>query len=228
MGFFRVVNENEMDQEKLTQLWTPSPEEKITDGQKVIVPRDNIMLYIRDNKVCDVITEPGGYIYHSNIESDPAAAEYTALFDEYLTKYEGLFGEKELTFIQHSERITSTEQVRVLLSELAERAFPSEAPEPVPEQTPTTPEPVPLQESAPAYTPPPQPAPIPVQNAGAVWNCASCGTQNDRKFCKKCGAPRPQQTAVPVQNTGDSWFCTSCGTQNNRKFCKKCGTPRPF
>ena len=238
MGFFRVVNENEMDQEKLTQLWDFSKEAKISDGQKVIVPRNNIMLYIRDNKVMDVITEPGGYIYHSGIESDPAMTEYTAIFNEYLTEHPGAFGEKDLVFFYHNGKVTSAEQIRALLAEPDEKA-----PEPAPV-------PVPPQEPAPAYTPPPpQPAPIPVQNAGALWNCASCGTQNDRKFCKKCGAPRPQETAAPVSQPSASpapvyerpvsqpvtnspaktvsmWICGECGTINERSFCKNCGASR--
>ena len=238
MGFFRVVNENEMDQEKLTQLWDLSEEVKISDGQKVIVPRDNIMLYIRDNKVCDVITEPGGYIYHSNIEPDPAAAEYTAIFNEYLTEHPGAFGEKELVFFYHNGKITSAEQIRKLLAEPDEKA-PEPAPVPVPPQVP-----------APAYTPPPpQPAPIPVQNAGDVWFCIYCGTQNKRKFCKKCGALRPQEMAAPVSQPAASpapvyehpvsqpvtnspaktvsmWICGECGTKNERSFCKNCGASR--
>jgi len=50
--------------------------------------------------------------------------------------------------------------------------------------------------------------------ASDTWKC-SCGSQNDRNFCRMCGSARPVQ-----------WVCI-CGCTNKSKFCENCGAPNP-
>lgn len=50
------------------------------------------------------------------------------------------------------------------------------------------------------------------------WMC-SCGKENDRNFCTKCGSHRPIDM---------HWYCPNCGVQSFWKFCGNCGTPRPY
>lgn len=49
----------------------------------------------------------------------------------------------------------------------------------------------------------------------SAWTC-SCGTENEGKFCRECGAKKPE----------DGWIC-SCGTVNKGKFCTECGSKKP-
>lgn len=246
MGFFRVVNEDEMDQEKLKQIWNFSAEEKIFDGQKVIVYPGSIMLHMRDNQVIDVIAEPGGYVYHSNIEPDSAMAEYTALFNEYLTKYEGLFGENDLAFLDHAQEITSVEQVRSLLTELAERAFPSVKSEPEPSQYSIQPyesqsiESIvsqPEENPAPEYVLPDAPAIRTTANSTPktinMWICGECGTKNERSFCKNCGASRREDSEIYVPAPDPSAYVpkpsvsehkTAAPKMSGMWICGECGT----
>ena len=90
-------------------------------------------------------------------------------------------------------------------------------------QQPVQPQPMqgPMQQQVqqPVQQPAPQPVQAAVATGAAVWTC-ECGTQNEGKFCKNCGAKKPEPVAA------DSWTC-SCGTVNTGKFCMNCGTKKP-
>ena len=67
---------------------------------------------------------------------------------------------------------------------------------------------------------PPAAGQQPPQAAGAVINCAQCGSpvQAGAAFCSQCG----NKIEAPAQQAA---FCSKCGSQNNSDaaFCAKCG-----
>lgn len=80
----------------------------------------------------------------------------------------------------------------------------------------------PLPENAPAepvVQPKAQPVPtaVVVASVAQTWRCASCGSENEGKFCQNCGAGKPAPKAAA------GWTCF-CGTVNTGKFCSDCGT----
>ncbi len=63
--------------------------------------------------------------------------------------------------------------------------------------------------------------------AGAMWVCQNCGTQNGGKFCQGCGAPQPiNQVPQSVRCDKCGWM-SQPGTQPPR-FCPQCGDPIDF
>ncbi|MBR5336575.1 MAG: SPFH domain-containing protein [Lachnospiraceae bacterium] len=69
---------------------------------------------------------------------------------------------------------------------------------------------------------PQQQAPQQVEVPLNSWVCSACGTPNQGKFCKECGAKKPD--GVP------QYRCDKCGWEpadktNPPKFCPECGDP---
>ncbi len=69
---------------------------------------------------------------------------------------------------------------------------------------------------------PQQQAPVQQEVPLNSWICGSCGTANQGKFCKECGAKKPE--GVP------QYRCDKCGWEpadktKPPKFCPECGDP---
>lgn len=218
MGFLQVVNGNEMNAEKLARLWGNTAPSKIENGGRVIVRRNEILIQLGENGIADIITEAGGYIYHSEIEKNPDKEAYAEVFAEFAESHGGFFGNRELAVLSAPRGITSPEQLNRLLLELAGENVRSEE---------TSPSAEPLKDGK--------------------WIC-KCGTENDYNFCRSCGSPRlsdsevyiepkppyipasEPKTAPPVMplNSEEMWICGECGTKNKFSYCKNCGASRKF
>lgn len=202
MGFLQVVKGSEMDAEKLALIWGEPRSERIENGSKVIVRRNEVLIYIKNGKAAEVLLCAGGYIYHSDLESGADMKSYADVFDEVSQKHRNFFDGKETVILSISGGANSPARFGEALAELAESKSIREAP--------------------------PQ---------NGKWICSRCGTENEHRFCKKCGnshepdlkinvEPKPSYNPVP-KTEENLWICGRCGTKNNFRFCKNCGSPQP-
>ena len=65
------------------------------------------------------------------------------------------------------------------------------------------------------------------QPESAAWNCPSCGSANNSRFCQSCGTPQPAaQVSRVVRCDKCGW--TSQPGQPTPRFCPQCGDPVDF
>lgn len=225
MGFICVVRNDETDVAKLKKgVWpdayiysedTKEPE-KLTNGANVIVTPNSIAVQTKDGKLVDIITTPGGYLYHEN-------APVNERFEDYATFMQGmveLFMQEAgmeatgLAFIETDRQISSPEELHAWFMQFAQ---PEPTPEPVVAPAPTVAEqPVVKQVSVAS-------APQPVQNES--WECPACGTRNQFSFCKNCGKAKPGNGAGNKKDVVK--MCPNCSKDLSNyakiKFCPSCG-----
>lgn len=254
MGFLQVVNSDEMDEEKLARLWGNSYPEQVENGSKVIVHRNEFLIQLGEDGIADIITEAGGYIYHSDIESHPDKDIYSEVIDEFAKAHSEFFPNREFAVVSSVQKITSPEQLNRLLLELAGEYVPSAAT--VSPAEPTKNEKwickcdtendhnfckscgSPRLSDSEVYTPPktniPEPAPktaspVMPSRSEEMWICGECGTKNKFSYCKNCGASRQHDSEIYIdpQTSNNTWICR-CGTKNEFSFCKNCGSSRPM
>ena len=85
MGFICVVRNEETDVAKLKKgVWPDAyiygedakEPEKLTNGANVIVTPNSIAVQTKDGKLVDIITTPGGYLYHENAPVNERLEDY--------------------------------------------------------------------------------------------------------------------------------------------------------
>jgi len=234
MGFICVVRNEETDVAKLKKgVWpdayiysedTKEPE-KLTNGANVIVTPNSIAVQTRDGKFVDIITTPGGYLYHENAPVNERLEDYATFMQGMVELFmqEAEMEATGLAFIETDRQISSPEELHTWFMQFAQPEEPT--PEPEPE---LIPEPV----VAPAPTVAEQPvmkqvsavsAPQPVQNES--WECPSCGTRNQFSFCKNCGKAKPESNTKKTKASVNA--CPGCGKDLRNytkiKFCPSCG-----
>ena len=110
MGFLKVINEDELDMSKILPYWSDavlmekSPKvcpdlSLLENGKKILVAPLQMLVQIREKKVIDVITEAGGYIYHSDLEKNKAVEQYAEVIDEYFEKEDAVSQSAEIVCI---------------------------------------------------------------------------------------------------------------------------------
>ena len=235
MGFICVIKNEETDVAKLKKgVWsdayiyseeTKEPE-KLANGANVIVTPNSIAVQTKDGKLVDIITTPGGYLYHENAPVNERLEDYATFMQGMVELFmqEAGMEATRLAFIETDRQISSPEELYAWFMQFAQ---PEQEPTPV-QVTEPTPEPV----VAPAPTVAEQPvvkqvsvasAPQPVQNES--WECPACGTRNQFSFCKNCGKAKPEATAKRQKAAVNA--CPGCGKDLRNytkiKFCPSCG-----
>lgn len=110
MGFIKVVNDDELDTDKILSYWNDavvmerSPricvdETPLENGKRILVKPLQMLVQIREKKVIDVITEAGGYIYHSDLENNKTSEQYAEVLNEYLEKDASVSQLMEIVYI---------------------------------------------------------------------------------------------------------------------------------
>lgn len=239
MGFICVVRNEETDVAKLKKgVWpdayiysedTKEPE-KLTNGANVIVTPNSIAVQTKDGKFVDIVTTPGGYLYHENAPVNERLEDYATFMQGMVELFMQEAGMEAtgLAFIETDRQISSPEELHAWFMQFAQ----PEEPEPTPVQVAEPePEPTPMPVAAPAPTVAEQPvvqtapmtAPQPSQDTS--WECPACGTKNQFSFCKNCGKAKPEATAKKQKTAVNT--CPGCGKDLRNytkiKFCPSCG-----
>lgn len=127
MGFINVVYENELDLEALLKMWPDviwSPEQEklvnvtnyhLKNASRLIVEPLQIVVQVMNKKVVDIITQPGAYIYHSDIAKVPNANSTINVFQEFVNKRGDISLNTELVFIQLEKVCDSDIEMREIL-----------------------------------------------------------------------------------------------------------------
>ncbi len=127
MGFINVVYENELDLEALLKMWpdviwSPKQEKLVNvtnyhlkNASRLIVEPLQIVVQVMNKKVVDIITQPGAYIYHSDIAKVPNASSTVNVFQEFVNKRGDISLNTELVFIQLEKPCDSDMEIREIL-----------------------------------------------------------------------------------------------------------------
>ena len=228
MGFICVIKNEETDVTKLKKgAWTnaytnedaSNEPDKLTNGAQVVVVPNTVAIQTKDGKFADIITTPGGYLYHENAPVNERLEDYVMFLQgmvELLIQEAGMEA-TGLAFIETDRQVSSPEELRAWFMQFAQ-------PEPVPE---LIPEPVVVPAPTVAEQPVTQQtqASTPQQSQDTSWECPACGTRNQFSFCKNCGKAKPEnnmkKTKVAVA------ACPNCGKDLSNytkiKFCPSCG-----
>lgn len=110
MGFLKVINADEFNMSKMLSYWSDavfmekSPRvcmdlSLLENGKKVLVAPLQMLVQIKEKKVIDVITEAGGYIYHSDLEKNKDVEQYAEVLDEYFEKDDAVSQHTEIVCI---------------------------------------------------------------------------------------------------------------------------------
>ena len=234
MGFICVVRNEETDVAKLKKgVWPDAyiygedakEPEKLTNGANVIVTPNSIAVQTKDGKLVDIITTPGGYLYHENAPVNERLEDYATFMQGMVELFmqEAEMEATGLAFIETDRQISSPEELHAWFMQFAQ-------PEPEP-----TPEPVkefvsePMAQPAATFTEPPvtQATPIhmPPPSQDTSWECPSCGTRNQFSFCKNCGKAKPESNTEKTKAAVNA--CPGCGKDLRNytkiKFCPSCG-----
>lgn len=226
MGFICVVRNEETDVTKLKKgVWpdayiysedTKEPE-RLTNGAQVIMIPNSIAVQTKDGKFADIITTPGGYLYHENAPVNERLEDYATFMQGMVELFMQEAGMEAtgLAFIETDRQISSPEELHDWFMQFAQPEEPE--PELTPEQAPELiPEPVMKQVSV---------ASAPQSGQNEIWECPACGTRNQFSFCKNCGKAKPE---VPLKKQkGVVNACPGCGKDLRNytkiKFCPSCG-----
>lgn len=216
MGFLKVINEGEFEMSKILPYWSDvvfmekSPRvcfdlSVLESGKKILVAPLQMLVQIREKKVIDVITEAGGYIYHSDLEKNKDVEQYAEVLDEYFEKDDAVSQLTEIVCINlYSDNniINQLKEYNKLKEEKPETF--NATSEDCKEECVTDDD---LTQAV-------------VQSG--EWVC-KCGTINKFNFCKECGLPKPMEEKPRMSIR----FCRECGSKlpmPDIKFCPNCGT----
>lgn len=198
MGFICVVKNEETDVTKLKkEVWPnaytneddSNEPEKLTNGAQVVVAPNTVAIQTKDGKFADIITTPGGYLYHEKAPVNEHLEEY----DSFMQGMAELFMQKAgmkatgLAFIETDRQVSSPEELHAWFMQFAQ----PEEPEPESAPTPTVAKQS-VTQAAPASTPQP--------SQDTSWECPSCGTRNQFFFCKNCGKAKPEENIQSIKS----------------------------
>ena len=213
MGFICVVRNEETDVAKLKKgVWPDAyiysedtkEQQNLTNGANVIVIPNSIAVQTRDGKLVDIVTTPGGYLYHENAPVNERLVEYATFMQGMVELFMQEAGMEAtgLTFIETDRQISSPEELHAWFMQFAQPEEPEQEPEP-------------MQVT--------EPVPEPAQNEN--WECPACGTRNQFSFCKNCGKAKPENNTKKTKTAVNS--CPDCGKDLRNytkiKFCPSCG-----
>ncbi len=235
MGFICVVRNEETDVAKLKKgVWPDAyiygedakEPEKLTNGANVIVTPNSIAVQTKDGKLVDIITTPGGYIYHENAPVNERFEDYAVFMQGMVELFMQEAGMEAtgLAFIETDRQISSPEELHAWFMQFAQPEEPEQTPEKVTESVPE-----PMAQPAATFTEPPvtQATPIhmPPPSQDTSWECPSCGTRNQFSFCKNCGKAKPESNTEKTKAAVNA--CLGCGKDLRNytkiKFCPSCG-----
>ena len=231
MGFICVVRNEETDVAKLKKgVWPDAyiygddtkETEKLTNGANVIVMPNSFAVQTKDGKFADIITTPGGYLYHENAPVNERLEDYATFMQGMVELFmqEARMEATGLTFIETDRQISSPEELHTWFMQFAQPEEPTPEPEPVPE---------PMVQPTPEFTEPlvTQPTPVhtPQKSQDTSWECPACGTRNQFSFCKNCGKAKPESNTEKTKAAVNA--CPGCGKDLRNytkiKFCPSCG-----
>ncbi len=237
MGFICVVRNEETDVAKLKKgVWPDAyiysedtkEQQNLTNGANVIVIPNSIAVQTRDGKLVDIVTAPGGYLYHENAPVNERLEDYATFMQGMVELFMQEAGMEAtgLTFIETDRQIFSPEELHAWFMQFAQ---PEESePEPTPVQV-AEPVQEPMVQPTSAFTEPPVTQPTSIhttqQSRNTSWECPACGTRNLFSFCKNCGKAKPESNSQNKKNKTNQ--CLNCGKDLsnyiNIKFCPSCG-----
>lgn len=213
MGFICVVRNEETDVAKLKKgVWPDAyiygedgnKQEKLTNGANVIVVPNSIAVQTKDGKFTDIITTPGGYLYHENAPVNERLENYATFMQGMVELFMQEAGMEAtgLAFIETDRQISSPEELHAWFMQFAQPE------EPTPEPAPTVAE-----------------QPVTQISQDTSWECPACGTKNQFSFCKNCGKAKPESNTKKTQTAVNA--CPGCGKDLRNyakiKFCPSCG-----
>jgi len=190
MGFICVVRNEETDVAKLKKgVWPDAyiygedakGPEKLTNGANVIVTPNSIAVQTKDGKLVDIITTPGGYLYHENAPVNERLEDYATFMQGMVELFmqEAEMEATGLAFIETDRQISSPEELHAWFMQFTQ---PEPEPEPIPELV---------------------SAPAPKQSQDTSRECPAWDTGNQFSFCKNCGKDLRNYTKIK--------FCPGCG-----------------
>lgn len=225
MGFICVIKNEETDLSKLkNEVWTDAytneddskEPDRLVNGARVIVAPNTVAIQTKDGKFADIITTPGGYLYHENAPVNERLEVYATFMQEMVDLFMQEAGMQAtgIGFLELDCQISSPRELHTWLMQFVQQEEP--APEPVVVPAPTVAEqPVTQQTQASA----------PQQSQDTSWECPACGTRNQFSFCKNCGKAKPENNMKKTKAAVAA--CPNCGKDLRNytkiKFCPSCG-----
>jgi len=225
MGFICVIKNEETDLSKLkNEVWTDAytneddskEPDRLVNGARVIVAPNTVAIQTKDGKFADIITTPGGYLYHENAPVNERLEVYATFMQGMVDLFMQEAGMQAtgIGFLELDCQISSPRELHTWLMQFVQQEEP--APEPVVVPAPTVAEqPVTQQTQASA----------PQQSQDTSWECPACGTRNQFSFCKNCGKAKPENNMKKTKAAVAA--CPNCGKDLSNytkiKFCPSCG-----
>jgi len=225
MGFICVIKNEETDLSKLkNEVWTDAytneddskEPDRLVNGARVIVAPNTVAIQTKDGKFADIITTPGGYLYHENAPVNERLEIYATFMQGMVDLFMQEAGMQAtgIGFLELDCQISSPRELHTWLMQFVQQEEP--APEPVVVPAPTVAEqPVTQQTQASA----------PQQSQDTSWECPACGTRNQFSFCKNCGKAKPENNMKKTKAAVAA--CSNCGKDLSNytkiKFCPSCG-----
>lgn len=225
MGFICVIKNEETDLSKLkNEVWTDAytneddskEPDRLVNGARVIVAPNTVAIQTKDGKFADIITTPGGYLYHENAPVNERLEVYATFMQGMVDLFMQEAGMQAtgIGFLELDCQISSPRELHTWLMQFVQQEEP--APEPVVVPAPTVAEqPVTQQTQASA----------PQQSQDTSWECPACGTRNQFSFCKNCGKAKPENNMKKTKAAVAA--CPNCGKDLRNytkiKFCPSCG-----
>ena len=231
MGFICVVRNEETDVAKLKKgVWPDAyiygedakGPEKLTNGANIIVMPNSIAVQTKDGKLVDIVTTPGGYLYHENAPANERLEDYATFMQGMVELFMQEAGMEAtgLAFIETDRQISCPEELHAWFMQFAQ----PEEPEPM-QVTEPVPEPTPVSTVTEQTVVKAAPVNAHQQSQDISWECPACGTRNQFSFCKNCGKAKPEESAQSEKSKANQ--CPDCGKDLRNytkiKFCPSCG-----
>lgn len=122
MGYICVIKNEETDLRKLKErIWhkayanddhTMEPKNLVNGCQVIVVP-NTVVIETKDGKFVDIITTPGGYIYHKNVPANEKLNQYAQFMQSMVELFIQEMGMDStgLAFIETGRQITSPDDL---------------------------------------------------------------------------------------------------------------------